>query len=514
MKHLTESKLKVLYEISRIIGQALQLDRSLESILAVLADSLCMNRGTVTILDDETGLLNIRASHGLSGSERKKGIYRLGEGVTGRIFATGQPFIVPDISKEPLFLDKTGARSMEKDRVSFIGVPIVLQGVPVGVLTVDRLFEQEISFEEDIRFLTIVAALVAQFVSLNRQVRAREEDLRRENQSLKTKLSKSVQRFFIVGKSRAMTMVHQMIEKVAPTRATVLFLGESGTGKTLTARIIHELSERTNYPFIKVNCASLPENLLESELFGYEKGAFTGAVGSKPGRFEEAHKGTIFLDEIGEMPHGIQAKLLRFLQEREFERLGGTRTIRVDVRIIAATNKDLAGAVRQARFRDDLFYRLNVFPITVPALRDRKEDIPALLNHFLNNIAKEYGRRLYFTQACLDFMVNYEWPGNIREMENLVEQVSIMAEGNRIDLMDLPLYLMEGSRPSSGGPLENRTLEHVEKKEILSALERNSWIQSRAARDLGITQRQMGYKVLKFGLKEHIAEKKTLIREE
>lgn len=509
MVKLTQSKLKVLYEVSLILGQALQLEKSLDKILKVLAESLRMKRGTVTIIDDETGILNIMASHGLTPAEKDKGRYRLGEGVTGRIFASGEPFIVPDIAREPLFLGKTGARSMEKGKISFIGVPISLQGTSIGVLTVDKLFDQDVSFDEDIKFLTIVAALISQFVSINRQVRAREKDLLRENLSLKTKLSKSAQRFFIVGKSPAMSAIHQMIEKVAPTRATVLFLGESGTGKTLIARIIHELSERSRYPFIKVNCASLPDNLLESELFGYEKGAFTGAVGSKPGRFEEADKGTIFLDEIGEMPHSIQAKLLRFLQERDFERLGGTRTISVDVRIIAATNKDLSREVRHGRFRDDLYYRLNVFPIIVPPLRDRKEDIPSLLNHFADKIIKEYGRRLYFSQDCLDVLVNYSWPGNIREMENLVEQLSILAEGERLESKALPGFMIDVQPSNQPERVDSRTLEDIEKKEVLTALERNAWIQSRAAKELGITQRQMGYKVSKFGLREVIARHKN-----
>lgn len=512
MVQISESKLKVLYEISKIIGQALQLEQALERILRVLAESLYMNRATLTIIDDETEHLTIRASHGLALNEKKRGVYRLGEGVTGRIFTTGKPFIVPDISREPLFLDKTGARSMEKGKISFMGVPVILKGEPVGVLTVDRIFDHKVSLEEDIRFLTIVAAMAAQFVSLNRQVKAREDVLRRENLSLKTKLSKNVQRFFIVGKSSAMSAIHQMIQKVAPTRATVLFLGESGTGKTLIARIIHELSERSEYPFIKVNCASLPENLLESELFGYEKGAFTGAVSSKPGRFEEADKGTIFLDEIGEMPHSIQAKLLRFLQERDFERLGGTKTIRVDVRIIAATNKNLAKEVHLGKFRDDLFYRLNVFPIKVPPLRDRQEDIPALLNHFVDKIVKEYGRRLYFTQDCLDVLVGYSWPGNIREMENLVEQLSIMAEGERISRRELPSAIVgKPMQLPSEKLVDSCTLEHIEKKEILSSLERNAWIQSRAAKELGISQRQMGYRVDKFGLRNHVQQKKKSV---
>ena len=510
MKNVGELELKVLFEISQIIGQALDLEQNLSSILSVLSESLAMKRATVTLIDDETNQLVIRASHGLSPEEKNRGVYRLDEGVTGRIFQTAKPYVVPDISREPLFLDKTRSRRLEKDKISFIGVPIMLKGQPIGVLNVDRLFGAEVSFEEDIRFLTIVATLMSQFLSLHLQIKAREEVLRRENLSLRLKLSKSYQRFFIVGKSTPMIQVHQMIEKVSPTKATVLLLGESGTGKTLTARIIHELSDRARFPFIKVNCASIPETLLESELFGYEKGAFTGATSSKPGRFEEADKGSIFLDEIGELPQGIQAKLLRFLQEREFERLGGNKTKKVDVRIIAATNKDLTEAVAEGKFREDLFYRINVFPIRVPELRERREDIPALLNHFLDKINREYGRRLFFTPKALDALVRYNWPGNVREMENLLERLSIMIEGEKIDLEDIPPYFFLPMAKQEPGPREDSSvsLKDMERREVVSALERHGWVQSRAARELGLTLRQMGYRIKKFDLEGLINERR------
>ena len=430
-------ELKVLYEICQLIGQALNLEKTLDEVLGILSEAMSMERATVTLLDD-SGQLAIRASHGLSPEERERGVYRLDEGVTGRIFSSAKPFVVPDISKEPLFLDKTQSRRFEKERISFLGVPILSGDRTVGVLNVDRLFGDEVSFEEDVRFLTVVATLIGQFWSLGRQVQEREEKLKRENVTLRSRLTKESKRFFIVGKSPAMSRVRQMIEKVAPTKATVLLLGESGTGKTLAARLIHELSDRHAFPFIKVNCAAIPESLLESELFGHEKGAFTGATSTKAGRFEEADKGAIFLDEIGELSMGIQAKLLRFLQEREFERLGSTRTRKVDVRIIAATNRDLPEAVRQGDFREDLFYRLNVFPIRVPPLRERAEDVPPLINHFLDKMDKEYGRRLYLKPKALEALLRYEWPGNVREMENLVERLAIMVEDSTVDLEDIP----------------------------------------------------------------------------
>ena len=281
--NLNELELKVLHEISQIIGQALNLDQALQAVLAILSDSLAMQRGTVTLKDPETGHLRICASHGLSPEEKPPGIYRLDEGVTGLIFRTAQPFVVPDVSQEPLFLNKTKSRDIDKGQISCIGVPIILKGAPIGVLSVDRLYGEDIAFEEDIRFLSIVATLIVQFVSLNLQVRAREEHLRQENLSLRVELAEKSHDLVIVGGSPAIMEARQLIKKVAPVKASVLLMGESGTGKTLLARVIHALSPRAKYPFLKINCASLPENLLEIELFGVEKGASPGTVRANPG---------------------------------------------------------------------------------------------------------------------------------------------------------------------------------------------------------------------------------------
>ena len=498
---LSELELKVLYDISRMAGQALQLDQTLESVLRILSRSLAMERATVTLRDPETGYLKIHASHGMLEEEKKRGIYGPDEGITGLIFRTAQPFVVPDISREPLFLNKTRSRNIEKGSIAFIGVPIQLQGRPIGVISVDRLFESEVSFEEDMCFLTIVATLIAQFVSLNLQVRERERTAARENLALKAEVSEKYNHFFMVGVSPAMMELQQLIDKVAPSRASVLLLGQSGTGKTLIARIIHEMSTRARCPFVKINCAALPEALLESELFGHEKGAFTGATQAKPGRFEEADGGTAFLDEIGELSLKLQAKLLRFLQEREFERLGGTRTRRVDARMIAATNRDLAEAVNEGAFRGDLYYRLNVFPIQVPPLHDRREDIPLLADYFLEKAAREYGKPLHFTPRSIEVLQDYPWPGNVRELENLIERLAIMMEGPLIDIKQLPSFLIFGPKDAALlDPEPLSRLEELERKEILAALERHRWIQSRAAQHLGLTSRQMGYRVKKFGL--------------
>lgn len=509
---VNQLELKVLYDISQIIGQALNLDQTLEIILGILSEYLSMNRGTVTLRDVETGNLLIHASQGLSAEEKKRGVYRLDEGVTGLIFTTAEPFVVPDIRKEPLFLNKTGSRKIEKGQIAFLGVPIVLHGTPIGVLSVDRLFAEEVSFEEDIRFLTILAALVAQLVSLNYQVKAREDNLIRANLSLKADLSEKCRNFFIIGRSPSVVEVQGLIRKVAPTKATVLLLGESGTGKTLVARIIHELSTRANSPFVKVNCAALPDNLLESELFGHEKGAFTGATETKIGRVEAADGGCIFLDEIGELSMPLQAKLLRFLQDREFERLGSTKTRKVDVRIVAATNKDLAVAVAEGLFRQDLYYRLNVFPIRVPPVRERREDIAPLVEFFTDKVCREYGCELNFTAAALEALVRYAWPGNVREMENLVERLAIIFGEGIVDVKDLSPYISHGYKElETEVPESLDSLQEMERRGVLAALERNKWIQSRAARELGITLRQMGYRVKKFGLENFVKQKRSLL---
>jgi len=507
---VNQLELKVLYDISQIIGHALNLDQTLETILEILSEYLSMKRATITLKNEEENVLSIRASHGLRSKEKKRGVYRLDEGVTGLIFRTAEPFVVPDISKEPLFLNKTGSRKIDKGQIAFIGVPIVLNGRPVGVLSVDRLFDEEVSFDEDIRFLTILSALVAQLVSLNNQVKVREETLIKANLSLKADLSEKSKNFFAVGNSPAMFDAQQLIRKVAPTKATVLLLGESGTGKTLVAKIIHELSGRARSSFVKVNCAALPETLLESELFGYEKGAFTGATESKVGRVEEADGGTIFLDEIGELPIPLQVKLLRFLQDREFERLGSTKTRTVDVRIIAATNRDLSGAVAEGAFREDLYYRLNVFPIRVPPLRERKEDIVPLVNFFCTKICREYGSGLKFTNSALDALVRYTWPGNVRELENLLERFAIIFDEATIDLVNLSPYLthVDKQREPSARRLALGSLRERERQDVIGALERNNWIQSHAAQELGITLRQMGYRVKKFRLEDYVRQKR------
>jgi len=312
----------------------------------------------------------------------------------------------------------------------------------------------------------------------------------------------------IVGKSQKMQQIFESIQKVSRTNASVLLRGESGTGKELVARAIHQLSSRRDRPFAVINCAALPETLIESELFGHERGSFTGAVTSREGRFEQADGGTIFLDEIGEINRQIQVKLLRFLQERKFERVGGKKTLSVDVRIIAATNRNLEAAVAEGHFREDLYYRLNVVPIYLPPLRERKEDIPLLVGHFLSRFNAENGKRVKLSSAAMDVIMGYPWPGNVRELENCIERIVIMAEREVVspEEVALPWGHFESMVPAEAIPPAPQeppqpTLAEVEKRQIEEALRKTGGIQARAARLLGITQRQIGYKIKKFGIR-------------
>ena len=506
-------ELMALYRITELIGRAADLETTLSNILKVLHDTMRMERATLLLLDRTTQRLAIKASCGLTPAERLRGVYRPDEGVCGKIFQTKSPFVVPDIHSEPLFLNRTGARpAFSKKQLSFLGVPVLVKEMPVGVLTVDRLFGQDVSFEEDVRFLTVLATLIAQFVTLHEEIARKEARLQEENRSLKAKLHSLHDGHFIVGHSKPMQEVYSIIAKIAPSAVTVLLLGESGTGKELVARAIHESGGRRQEPFVKVNCAALPETLLESELFGHERGAFTGAHATRPGRFEQADRGTIFLDEIGEMPLALQAKMLRVLQEKQFERIGGSKTFTADVRIVAATNVGLEQAVAAGTFRADLYYRLNVVPIMLPPLRERQEDIPLLLNHFLSMSNQRNGKNLKLTSELLDFLIDYPWPGNVREMQNMVERMVILAEGDRLTMGDLSSGVLawrtEVSRQvraepevvAAPSPAERRSLEDIEREEIEAALRRHGWVQIRAARELGLTQRQIGYRIKKYGL--------------
>jgi Nif-specific regulatory protein len=490
--------LLALFEVSKVINSSFDLEKNLAQTMHVLGDLLEMERGSVFLLDDGTKELRIVAAHGLTKDQIEKGKYKTGEGIVGRVLEKGYPVVVPDVEEEPLFLNKTGSR-IKRSGISFLCVPIKFKGESIGVLSADRIFkDRAITINEDIRVLEIVASIIAQHVILWRHYKKSEQ----EKENLKLELKGKYSLPNIIGTSDKMQEVFEAVHRVANSKATVLLYGESGTGKELIAKAIHYMSPRTKGPFIRFNCASIPEGLLESELFGHEKGAFTGAINARKGRFELACGGTILLDEVGDLPINLQPKILRVLQEKEFERVGGERTIKIDVRLIAATSRNLEELVSKGKFREDLYYRLNVVPLFMPALRERKEDIPHLTEHFLKRFNEENDKNISISPESLRILIGYSWPGNVRELENTMERLVVMSNGKSIEPSDLPINIR---LLSSKGVLQKDSLktgiEDMEKSSILHALEETGWVQAKAARVLGITSRQIGYKMKKYDIK-------------
>jgi Nif-specific regulatory protein len=498
--HREVSELSLLFEISQALNRSLDLHDVVGPVLNAMANHMGMVRGTITLLNRQTGELSIEAAHGLSESQLERGRYRLGEGVTGRVVQSGQPAVVRRISDEPLFLDRTGAREgLRKEDISFLCVPVQLGNEVIGALSVDRLFTEDVSPEEDVRLLSIIASMIAQAVRLRQSAQEERDRLLEENLRLQEELRERFRPANIIGNSNAMQEVYDLIAQVAGSDATVLIRGESGTGKELVAHAIHYNSLRAGKPFIRVHCGALPETVIESELFGHEKGAFTGAIAQRKGRFELAHGGTIFLDEIGDLAPAIQVKLLRVLQEREFERVGGTQTLKTDVRLITATNRNLEQLIADGEFREDLYYRLNVFPIHVPPLRERKTDILLLADHFVERYAKANHKAVKrVSTPAIDMLMAYHWPGNVRELENCVERAILLATDDVIHARHLPptLQMPEPSRIESKGTLE-AILDATERDLLVDALKASRGNKAKAARALGLTERLMGLRVRK-----------------
>jgi Nif-specific regulatory protein len=490
--------LTALLEVSQALGSTLDTRAAVEKVLEILDRELGMKRGAIALLEGE-GDLKIQYAYGLSEGERQRGRYKVDEGVTGKVVASGRPIIVPQVSKEPLFLHRTRKRSPDTEE-SFICVPIKDRRKTVGALSITYPYKQNRNYEDSVQLLTIVTSMIAQSLRLAQLVEQERAQLQDENALLKRELQQKYDFRNIVGTSKEMRDVYEQIAQVAPSGATVLIRGESGTGKELVAHAIHYNSPRSSKPFVKVNCAALPESLIESELFGHEKGAFTGAVARKRGRFELAEGGTLFLDEIGDLSPAMQVKLLRALQEREFERVGGTETIKVNVRLITATNVDLEQAVSDGRFRSDLYYRLNVFSIYLPPLRERKTDILLLADHFLEKYGRQNGKRIKrISTPAIDMLMTYHWPGNVRELENVVERATLVCEGNVIHGYHLPptLQTAEGSGTVTKMSLD-LAVNAFEKDLIQDALKTTRGNRARAARLLDTTERILGYKVKKY----------------
>jgi Nif-specific regulatory protein len=491
-------RLTALLEVSQALGSTLDTRAAVEKVLEILDRELGMKRGAIALLEGG-GDLKIQYAYGLSEGERQRGRYKVDEGVTGKVVASGRPIIVPQVSKEPLFLYRTRKRSPDTEE-SFICVPIKDRRKTVGALSITYPYKQNRNYEDSVQLLTIVTSMIAQSLRLAQLVEQERAQLQDENALLKRELQQKYDFRNIVGTSKEMRDVYEQIAQVAPSGATVLIRGESGTGKELVAHAIHYNSPRSSKPFVKVNCAALPESLIESELFGHEKGAFTGAIATRKGRFELADTGTIFLDEIGDLSPAMQVKLLRALQEREFERVGGTETIKVNVRLITATNVDLEQAVSDGRFRSDLYYRLNVFSIYLPPLRERKTDILLLADHFLEKYGRQNGKRIKrISTPAIDMLMTYHWPGNVRELENVVERATLVCEGNVIHGYHLPptLQTAEGSGTVTKMSLD-QAISAFEKDLIQDALKTTRGNRARAARLLDTTERILGYKVKKY----------------
>lgn len=492
-----------LYEITKAIHATLDLRKSLYKVLDLLSEHLGMNRGSITILNPDTSEIHVEVAHGISTTEKTRGRYKLGEGVTGRVIESGRPMAVPHIDSEPLFLDKTKARSrIDKSKISFICVPIKEGRRVIGALSVDRVFQGAAPLDEDIRLLTIISTLIAQKAALLEKINREQDQLREENIRLKKELNKKYSFTNIIGNSHKMQEVFYLITQVAKSNANVLLLGESGTGKELVANAIHYNSLRHIKPLVKVNCAALPANLVEAELFGYEKGAFTGANREKVGKFELANSGTIFLDEVGSLAFESQGKLLRVLQEKELERLGSTSVIKVNVRLIAATNQDLASAVEAGAFREDLFYRLNVYPIYLPALREREADLLLLADCFLEKYSKEYDKDIKrISTPAIDALTRYHWPGNVRELENCMERAVLLCDDQVIHSYHLPLTLQtaEDTGTQQAQSFEE-AVERFERELLIDALKSSRGNMRQAAMALKTTERIFGYKVNKYAI--------------
>ncbi len=494
-------ELTAILEVSRVLTTSFYLEKNLSSAMSALGSLLEMQRGCVFLLDPLSGELRIVAAHGLTKENIEKGKYRIGEGIVGRVLEKKIPMVISNIGKEPLFLNKTGSRP-EKDGISFLCVPIEFKNEALGVLSVDRIYSKELGgVDDDLRVLKIVASLIAQFIKLWGSY----EKIEKEKEGLKRELKGKYKIENIIGQSDKMQEVFEEVHRVAPSKTTVLLRGESGTGKELIAKAIHYMSPRNKGPFIKFNCASIPEGLLESELFGHEKGAFTGAISSRKGRFELADGGTIFLDEIGDLPAALQPKILRVLQEKEFEKVGSEKTIKVAVRVIAATSRNLEKLVSQDKFREDLYYRLNVIPILLPPLKERGEDIPILIEYFLKKFNKENNRAVVLDNNALQVLLNYDWPGNVRELENTIERLVVMSRSDKITASDLPIPLgIKRIKSQVESTSLTSDIEDIEKINILNALEKTGWVQAKAARLLGITPRQIGYKIKKYGIEDKV----------
>ncbi|HZZ44731.1 MAG TPA: sigma 54-interacting transcriptional regulator [Tepidisphaeraceae bacterium] len=523
-----DQELVTLTEIGQILSSTLELREAFQKMMQIISEKLNMRRGTLILLDESTGQLRTEAAFGLAAEDIHRNKFALGEGVTGTVVATGRPKIIEDLRTDPDFLNKTGRMDPKgNEQMSFLCVPIRIEGRTAGALAVDKPFSSSADLQGDQAFLSIVCAFLGQAIQVNRMVMRQKEELLEENAQLRAQVRDRYRFENIIGDSPAMHEVFAVVGQVASSRATVLLLGETGTGKEMIAKAIHYNSPRKEKPFVRVNCGALTGTLLESELFGHVKGSFTGAIRDKIGRFEAADGGTIFLDEIGTLEPVLQVKLLRVLQEREFERVGDTQTMKVDVRVIAATNVDLQEEVAKETFREDLFYRLNVVSVYLPPLRNRREDVPRLIDYFLDKYNAMNERKLRrISRDMLNVLLRYPWPGNVRELENAIERSVVLSRDEDFteDLLPLSVRMFAAQRKTAQssesietltkkladqaigeyemreGEIYSLVLDQIEHALIERALNKCGGVKTKAADFLGINRNTLNKKVKDLGI--------------
>ena len=524
-------ELLLMHEVMRLVGRSLSPETVLREMLHLMSELLGLNRGRIVLREPESAQARIQHAYGLTRAEAQRGRYAVGEGITGRVLATGQPALVQDIDNEPLFLFRSVRRAeLPPETVAFIALPITAKGQTLGVLACHRIRSRQRHLNDDLALLRVLATLAGQLLQLQQLVSEQTSQLEARNTQLAHALQTHAARYGLIGSSPALLQALSELEQVSQASVSVLLLGESGTGKELFARAVHLASGRRDHPFIKVNCAAIPETLFESELFGHEKGAFTGAVAARPGWFEQADGGTLFLDEIGELPLGLQSKLLRTLQEGTLVRLGGRREQRVNVRLVAATHRDLSAVVQAGRFRQDLYYRLNVIPIGLPSLRERREDIQALALHFVSRANQAHQRNVNLTPEALQALTHQDWPGNIRELGNFIERLVLLSEHSAVTQPHLLRLLRQSQNSGQAGappmrvrppgpagwpeaaaaadeaspaPLvrDYQSVHAHPVAQLQQALQQHHGNQSRAAQSLGLTLRQFAYRLRKAGLR-------------
>ncbi|MDR3704467.1 MAG: sigma 54-interacting transcriptional regulator [Paludibacteraceae bacterium] len=493
-------ELNLLLEISNALFEKII---DLQMVMSLLGEHLGAERILLATLNRSNSLIYFEATYGIDLDEIKSITYKLGEGIIGKVVKTREALVIPKISESYGMLNKTNAPlKIDKEDMSFICVPIRYKYEVLGTLSLHKVYRTNSNFENDERLLYIVGSMIGRAVRRIQENMEEIASLKEENSALKANLKERIVPANIKGNSGKMQEVFSLIESVSPTDATVLIRGESGVGKELVAEAIHFNSLRKSKPFIKVNCAALPESLIESELFGHEKGAFTGAAAQRIGRFEAANGGTIFLDEVGDIPAPVQVKLLRVLQQREIERLGSSAPVKVDVRIICATNRNLEELIKTEVFREDLYYRINVFPVYVPALRERINDIPALADYFIEKYNEKHGKNIKrISASAIDMLMVYHWPGNIRELENCIERACILSQDGVIRSHNLPPTLQNAvsSKSSTTGTLET-IIGKLEKQIIQDALISTKGNIAKAAEKMGITERMMGIRLKKYDI--------------